>query len=287
MGLNDQGIGQHPKHHVEVFHVVGGLEHPIPPGSLPMQQFQRGEQVLVAPGVILPLQPLGIARHIHHRFRRLAHERKVEQEYVFLRSVKFDGMDDGKLRRQEPHRFLSQFGRPLPAVWIVKRLAAQRQWAQCFPGSQFPHVGIGGNQSVQGGRRGALQAGDDDDSARIQVEDPGVFPDQVLRAKPSRESRYDPRPLYRSTHRRKPCFLVDGLDKHRQGFKEPVVTEVIQTGLSLCRGDYPVDIEVATEADLPGQAARPIEDGNRQRAVRPVIVGRRHDESGSLHGYGS
>ena len=182
MSLHDGGVRQHPKHDVQVFQMVRRLEDTVRARPLPLQQPEHGEQVAVCPGVILPLQPRCVARYMHRRFRRLTHERKVQQKDILFRGVVPERVNGGKVGRQKTDRLLCEPCQPDPAPGVAWLLTTQRHWIQCLPGAEIPNIRIRGDEPVQGRRRGSLQACNQDNPAQILVEDFGMFPDQVLRA---------------------------------------------------------------------------------------------------------
>lgn len=135
VGLNDGGSRQHAERNVEVLEVVGSFQDPVPAGPLPLQHLEHREEILVASRVILVFEPRRVGRDVHHRFGRLAHERKIEQEHVFLRGVATYGMNGGKLRRepgQRPYRTL----RLAQALFrIAGHVARKRNRVERLPGA--------------------------------------------------------------------------------------------------------------------------------------------------------
>ncbi len=85
---------------------------------------------------------------------------------------------------------------------------------------------MGIQQALQQGGAGALQSGDQDDRAEVDVMDLGIPSEQVLDPQPVNQRSGKPRFLYQPASCGQSGFVVDRLDEHCQGTEVSVFTEV-------------------------------------------------------------
>ena len=161
VGLDDARLGEDLEYRVEIFHVMGRLQHPVGCGLLPEEHLHHLAEILVGPGVVLTLEPGRIAGDVQRRFGGLAHEREVEQQHVLFGRIVLHGMNGEELGRQVGQALL---GTSLPwehprGIGLSLLLLGKRRRVQCPPTRSWrASPGRRPEQTVQHGGAGSLQA---------------------------------------------------------------------------------------------------------------------------------
>ena len=81
---------------------------------------------------------------------------------------------------------------------------------------------------------GALQAGDQDDRAEVNVVDLGMPLEQILDPQPVHQCPDEPCLLYLAAGGSQAGFVVDRGDKHIESTQVAAVAEVLKAGLAPC-----------------------------------------------------
>ncbi len=165
---------------MQVFHVVRSLQHPEIPGPLPVEHLEDLREIAVRGKEGLPLEPCCVCRHVQDRFRRLARERVIHEQDVFLGRVGFDWVDGEELRRDARESTLRELPLDSSTKGSVAPLAGERSRAKGFPSKEGARARISGEQPVEHGRPRPLQARDDDGSYDPRCLDLGEVPRYLL-----------------------------------------------------------------------------------------------------------
>ena len=188
-----------------------------------------------------------------------------------------DRVNGHELGRQVRDRLLSQLCLPLARPLGTLRVGAAGHRCQRLGPGDAADARVGGQQALQQGGAGALQAADHDDVAEVDVGDLGVPSEQVLDPQPLHQRPDEARPLYQAAHRGQTGFGVDRGGQHLQRFTVSVVAEVAEAGLPLRGCDERLDVQAPRPPQVRPNAAEPIGDLDRQRAIRMFVIRGRHD----------
>nr|ABV59994.1 putative cholesterol transporter [Sterolibacterium denitrificans] len=265
--LDDLRIGEDLQKYVEMAQMRRRLQYPPPLRSLlPLHQLQQRLHVFVGRRHVLPFQPGRVARHVGERFGHVAEEGVIQQQDFLFRRIGVDGMNGEEFRRHVTQRLLRQ-ARGLETRIDRACGIGFGDRVHRFEGAHRAQLRVGGQQAMQHGRAGALQAGDDQRRRDRLLADFRMAGEQLLRLEAHDQQADQPLAHDQAADRMQMRFRVERAGQDFQAAAEGLVAEVLQAGLLARGGDQRSGVEAGAQAERFEQTADAVQRGDELRAI--------------------